>query len=117
MVGSILSLNRSFKSVQDFNKMEIEDMKKSIETNQETNNLKATHLILASRKFAFGIIVIGILSLVILSGLLINKNSPSKIEISNQINLDNLEKNIYDINKNLNDVKDSIDSLKLKNEN
>lgn len=113
MTGSISSLNKQYDTIQDFNKMEIEDMKKCIETNSITNNLKATHLIRASRKFAIGIISIGILSLVILSGLMITDSSMNKIEITNQVNTENTERALIDISRNLKCINESLDSLKI----
>ncbi len=111
MTGSITSLDKNYETIQDFNKMEIKDMKNCIKTNSETNNLKATHLISASRKFAIGIISIGILSLVILSGLIFQDNFTNKIEIINQIDMKNMENAIFDINKSLQKINNSLDSL------
>lgn len=116
MTGSVSSLNKPYDTIQDFNKIEIEDLKKCIETNSQTNNIKATHLILASRKFAIGIISIGILSLLILSGLMFMDNSASKIEITNQVNMENIERGILDLNRNLKTINETIDSMKSLND-
>ncbi len=89
---SISTVQKKFKTDEEFKVEEIKDLIYSIERNTKVNNQKSNNLLHAYRSFKIGTMLIGLLAfMLILSGNFLPKAGENKVKIENPISVKNLD--------------------------